>query len=172
MRLTLEGGVRNPAFVRFMERLGEETLRSLSTLDYLALECLQQGRPMAPQLQERLPALAEVGAVETIGRGKTTKYILAAALYASLGGKGTYTRKRGLDHGTNKALLLQHLKDQGEAGAPLSEFRQVLPSLPMKAVQKLLEELRNEGVINVLGQRRWARWYLSDAAVFKPTGNT
>jgi len=77
-----------------------------------------------------------------------------------------------LDHGTNKALLLQHLKDQGEAGAPLSEFRQVLPSLPMKAVQKLLDELRNEGTINVLGQRRWARWYLSDAAVFKPMGNT
>ena len=47
-------------------------------------------------------------------------------------------------------------------------------SLWMQHVGKahLLEELRNEGVINVLGQRRWARWYLSDAAVFKPTGNT
>ena len=36
-------------------------------------------------------------------------------------------------------------KTKVKAGAPLSEFRQVLPSLPMKAVQKLLEELRNEG---------------------------
>jgi len=77
-----------------------------------------------------------------------------------------------LDHDTNKALLVKHLKDQGEAGAPLSEFRQVLPSLPMKSVQKLLDELRTEGVINVLGQRRWARWYLADAAVFDPKGNT
>ena len=62
VRLTLEGGVRNPAFVRFMERLGEDTLRNFSTLDYLALECLQQERPLVPALQERLPALAEVGA--------------------------------------------------------------------------------------------------------------
>ncbi|GKT02402.1 putative DNA binding domain-containing protein [Acidovorax sp. SUPP3434] len=171
VRLTLEGGVRNPAFVRFMERLGEETLRGFSTLDYLALERLEQGRSLTPEIQERLPALAEVGAVEMMGRGKTAKYMLAAALYATLGNKGTYTRKRGLDHGTNKALLLQHLKDQGEAGAPLSEFRQVLPSLPMKAVQKLLDELRNEGLIGVVGQRRWARWYLADTSVFKPTGD-
>lgn len=83
----------------------------------------------------------------------------------------TYTRKRGLDHETNKALLLQHLKSQGEAGAPLSEFRQVLPALPMKAVQKLLDELRNDGSIRLLGQRRWARWYLADAAVFTSGAN-
>ena len=30
VRLTLEGGVRNPAFVRFMERLGDDTLRSFA----------------------------------------------------------------------------------------------------------------------------------------------
>lgn len=161
VRLTLEGGVRNPAFVRFMERLGEDALRSFSTLDYLALECLQQERPLAPALRERLPALVEVGAVEMLGRGRTARYILAAALYAALGAKGTYTRKRGLDHDTNKALLLKHLKDQGEAGAPLSEFRQVLPALPVKLVQRLLEELRDEGAIHVVGQRRWARWYLA-----------
>ena len=166
VRLTLEGGVRNPAFVRFMERLGEETLRSFSTLDYLALDCLQQERPLASALQERLPALAVVGAVEVLGRGKSARYILAAALYAALGARGTYTRKRGLDHGTNKALLLKHLRDQGHAGAPLNEFLQVLPALPIKSVQHLLNELRNEGCIRVLGQRRWARWHLADSKVF------
>lgn len=168
VRLTLEGGVRNPAFVRFMERLGEDTLRGFSTLDYLALERLEQGRPLVPELEERLPALIEAGAVEVMGRGKSAKYTLTAALYATLGSKGTYTRKRGLDHDTNKALLLQHLKNQGELGAPLSEFRQVLPSLSMKAVQRLLNELRGEGLIGVVGQRRWARWYLAAMAALNP----
>ncbi len=167
VRLTLEGGVRNPAFVRFMERLGEDTLRNFSTLDYLALECLQQGRPLVPALQERLPALAEVGALEVIGRGKNAKYMLAAALYAAIGAKGTYTRKRGLDHSTNKALLLKHLKDQGGAGAPLRDLVQVLPSISEKAVQKLLDELRNEGTVHVVGQRRWALWHLSNASIAK-----
>lgn len=161
VRLTLEGGVRNLYFVRFMERLGEDTLRTFSTADYLALECLQQERPLTPALQERLPALVEIGAVEVLGRGRSARYMLTAALYAALGARGTYTRKRGLDHDTNKALLVKHLKEQGDAGAPLNEFRQVLPALPTKSVQKLLEELRSEGQIQLVGQRRWARWYLA-----------
>jgi ATP-dependent DNA helicase RecG len=169
VRLTLEGGVRNPAFVRFMERLGNDRLSGFSTLDYLALERLEQGRPLSPDLQDRLPALAEVGAVEVIGRGKSAKYILAAALYASLGSKGVYTRKRGLDHDTNKALLLKHLRDQGGEGAPLNELRQVLPSLTERGVQLLLDELRSEGLIRVHGLRRWARWHLSDSSGFKPS---
>jgi ATP-dependent DNA helicase RecG len=57
VRLTLEGGVRNPAFVRFMEHLGEEKLSSFSTLDYLALECLQQEKPLSAPLRERLAGL-------------------------------------------------------------------------------------------------------------------
>jgi ATP-dependent DNA helicase RecG len=169
VRLTLEGGVRNPAFVRFMERLGNDRLSGFSTLDYLALERLEQGRPLTPDLQDRLPALAEVGAVEMIGRGKSAKYMLAAALYASLGSKGVYTRKRGLDHHTNKALLLKHLRDQSGEGAPLSELRQVLPSLPERTVQLLLDELRSEGLIRVHGQRRWARWHLADNDPFNPS---
>jgi ATP-dependent DNA helicase RecG len=159
--------VRNPAFVRFMERLDESTRSGFSTLDYLALECLQQERVPAQELQERLPALAAKGIVESIGRGRNARYVLAKALYDALGSKGSYTRQKGLDHATNKALLLQHLKTQGEAGAPLGEFRQVLPALPAKAVQKLLDELRGEGVIGVVGQRRWARWHLADAQALK-----
>lgn len=169
VRLTMEGGVRNPAFVRFMERLGNDRLSGFSTLDYLALERLEQGRPLSLDLQDRLPRLTEVGAVEVIGQGKNAKYILAAALYASLGSKGVYTRKRGLDHDTNKALLLKHLRDQNGEGAPLSELRQVLPSLPERGVQLLLDELRSEGLIRVHGQRRWARWHLTDSSVLKPS---
>ncbi len=159
VRLTLEGGVRNPAFVRFMERLGEDTLRSFSTLDYLALERLEQGRPLAPELQERLTNLVAAGAVESIGRGRGTRYILSEALYASLGAKGTYTRQRGLDRETNKALLLTHLIKQGEQGAPIAELQQVLPALSASSVRSLLLELRAENKLALRGERRWSRWY-------------
>ncbi|CAN7150406.1 ATP-binding protein [Acidovorax sp. Leaf78] len=160
VRLTLEGGVRNPAFVRFMERLGEETLRTFSTLDYLALERLHQEKELSTSLKERLPSLVAAGAVESIGRGKNTRYILSEALYASLGSKGTHTRQRGLDRETNKALLIKHLSKQEGQGAPLAELRQVLPSLPESAVRELLRELRTEGNLMLLGERRWARWHL------------
>ena len=159
VRLTLEGGVRNPAFVRFMERLGEETLRSFSTLDYLALECLEQGKPLSPALKERLPGLIAVGAVESMGRGRGTRYMLSEALCASLGAKGTYTRQRGLDRDTNKALLLKHVMKQGEQGAPVSELQQVLPTHSPSALRSLLLELRAENKLALKGERRWARWY-------------
>ncbi|NMM76986.1 ATP-binding protein [Acidovorax sp. SRB_24] len=158
VRLTLEGGVRNPAFVRFMERLGEETLRSFSTLDYLALECLEQGKTPSPALKERLPGLMAAGAVESMGRGRGTRYMLSEALYASLGAKGTYTRQRGLDRDTNKALLLKHVMKQGEQGAPMSELQQVLPTLSASVLRGLLLELRAENKLALKGERRWARW--------------
>ncbi len=161
VRLTLEGGVRNPAFVRFMERLGEETLRGFSTIDYLALERLHQEKELAPSLKERLPGLVAAGAVESIGRGKNTRYILSEALYATLGAKGTHTRQRGLDRETNKALLIKHLSKQEGQGAPLAELRQVLPSLPESAVRDLLREMRTEGQLTLIGERRWARWHLA-----------
>ena len=167
VRLTLEGGVRNPAFVRFMERLGEGTLRSFSTLDYLALECLEQGKTLPAALKERLPGLVAAGAAEAIGRGKGTRYILSEALYASLGAKGTYTHQRGLDRETNKTLLLTHLTKQGEQGAPLAELRQVLPTLPESTVRDLLRELRDEGKLMLRGQRRWARWFSVMSDSFK-----
>lgn len=165
--LTLEGGVRNPAFVRFMERLGEETLRSFSTLDYLALERLEQGKTLPAALKERLPGLVAAGAAEAIGRGKGTRYILSEALYAALGAKGTYTHQRGLDRETNKTLLLTHLTKQGEQGAPLAELRQVLPTLPESTVRDLLRELRDEGKLMLRGQRRWARWFSVMSDSFK-----
>lgn len=114
-----------------------------------------------------MPGLVAAGAVETLGRGKGTHYILSEALYAVLGAKGTHTRRKGLDHETNKALLLKHLARQGSEGAPLAELRQVLPALPASAVQALLAELRAEGRAALEGQRRWARWRMAGTEISK-----
>jgi ATP-dependent DNA helicase RecG len=163
VRLTLEGTVKSPAFVRFIERLGDETLRSFSTDDFLALDSIEREQPLTERLKTRLVGLIVAGAVESIGRGKGTRYLLSRGLYAALGAKGVYTRKRGLDHETNKALLEAHLRGQGEAGSPLSELRQVLPSESEGAIQRLLNELRSEGRVVLRGQRRWARWTMPNS---------
>lgn len=167
VRLTLDGRVSSPAFVRFLERIGEQTLRSFSTDDFLALDALHREQPLRDALKERLPGLVAVGAVEAMGRGKGVRYMLSKALYAALGAKGTHTRKKGLDHETNKALLLKHVSTQGQEGAPLSDLRQVLPALPTSAVQSLMNELRKEGVVFLEGQRRWAKWKLSGYRMVK-----
>jgi ATP-dependent DNA helicase RecG len=70
-----------------------------------------------------------------------------------------YTRKRGLDRETNKALLLKHIEDNARTGATLEELRQVLPALSAASVQWLVRQLKSEGKIQVQGKTRSARWF-------------
>lgn len=159
VRLTLHGTVTSPAFVRFMERLGQERLRSFSTYDFLVLDCLRREMLLPEHLKTYLPGLIAAGAVESIGSGRGTRYILARALYAALGSKGVYTRRKGLDRGANKALLLRHIQDNAATGAQMEEFRQVLPALGRSQIQVLLRELRNEKAIHRVGRTKSARWF-------------
>lgn len=160
VRLCLNGVVSDPAFVRFMERLGDEALRSFSTHDFLVLDCLHREQPLPEALRARLPRLLEMGAVESHGgRGKGARYMLARRLYEALGATGVYTRKKGLDRDTNKALLLQHIRRNAAHGARMAEFKQVLPSLGRGQIQALVQELANEGQVRLSGRTKAARWY-------------
>jgi ATP-dependent DNA helicase RecG len=70
-----------------------------------------------------------------------------------------YTRKKGLDRDTNKALLLRHIERNKKVGARMEEFRQVLPALARSEIQVLLRELAAEQAIHKQGVTRAARWY-------------
>lgn len=168
VRLTLEGTVQDAAFVRFLERVGEERLRSFSTHDFLVLDALRRDQPLTPSQQAQLPALIEAGVVESHGRGRGMRTLLSRGLYAALGKKGDYTRRRGLDHNTNKALLYQHIRDNNADGSPLVDLKQVLPALSTKQIQTLLKQLRDDGRVRVVNTRRWARWHLAPAKTLKP----
>ena len=161
VRLTLSGTVQDSAFIRFLEQLGEDRLRAFSTHDFLALDALRRDQSLAENLRTRLPGLIEIGAVEVIGRGHGVRYLLSRGLYSALGGKGIYTRKRGLDHETNKELLVKHIRENDADGSPLRDLKQVLPALSAKQVQWLLHHLHDEGRIRLVGQRRWSRWHLA-----------
>lgn len=162
VRLTLRGSVTNPAFLRFIERVGEDTLAGFDTRDLLVLDRLQREEPVPDDLRSRLPRLVQAGVVESIGRGRGTRYLLSRRFYAALGRRGMYTRRRGLDREHNKALLLRHLHDQAGAGSPMAELQQVLPGQSRAQLKRLLDELRGEGLVRLEGQRRWARWFAED----------
>ena len=101
-----------------------------------------------------------MGAVESNGgRGKGAHYMLARRLYEAMGAKGVYTRKKGLDRGTNKALLLQHIQNNAAQGSKMMEFIQVLPALPRSQIQVLLRELAGEQAAHIIGIKNGARWF-------------
>jgi len=166
--VVIRGEIESPAFVRYLERLGQEQLASFTAHDLLVLDSLRRDEPVADSLRPRLPRLVDMGAVERIGSGRGVRYLLSRSLYAEIGERGTHTRRRGLDRETNKELILRHLRDAGEKGAPMSELVQVLPQLSRRSVGTLLEELRGEGRARLDGARRTARWF-PDTAFSKKT---
>jgi ATP-dependent DNA helicase RecG len=165
VRLALKGQIGNPAFLRFLEKLGEETLASFSTYDFLALDHIHRDLPLDEALKSRLPLLIDVGAIERSGKGK---YFLSQRLYESIGAKGVYTRKRGLDRNTNKALLLKHIERNNAKGSKMEEFLQVLPSLKRSEIQSLLRSMIKEDAVHKTGKTRGASWFIGPATD-KPT---
>lgn len=161
--LTLHGVLQNPQFVRFIEQLGQEVVRSFSTDDFLALNGVYLEQALSDRQKARMPGLVAAGAVESLGRGRGVQYFLSKRFHAALGQMGTYTRRRGLDRATKKALVEQHLKEQEPDGAGLAELKQVIPAESESGVQSLLNELRQEGRVELRGRRRWARWFIRPA---------
>jgi ATP-dependent DNA helicase RecG len=94
-------------------------------------------------------------------RSARNKYILSRQFHAFLGKRGVYTRKRGLDKETNKALLLKHIQGCGQEGCKFEELAQVLPSLSRYQIHSLLKELKGGKKIRVEGRTRAGRWFVA-----------
>jgi ATP-dependent DNA helicase RecG len=159
VRLTLQGQVQDPSFIRFLERVDNETQVGLHLEDYLVLDCIRREQPIHPALRPRLPILRGLSVIEATGRGKGTRYILSRRYYEFAGRRGTYTKSRGLDWETNKELLSKHITDYAAEGSRLRDCMDVLPSLSRNQVQGLLRELKVAGRAHTVGRTRGARWY-------------
>ena len=154
--LTLQGTIQDPAFLRFLEKIGNETQRSFYVDDFLVLDCLRTGKTVADRLKHRLPKLLESGVIERIGKGRGIRYILSKRFYEFSDRKGAYTRTIGLDRETNKELLLKHLAHYRRGS--LNEFHQVLPNLSRHQIYSLLKSLKNEKRIIFKGSKRGGHW--------------
>jgi len=160
--LTLRGEIQDPAFLRFLEKVGEERLRTFGTNDFLVLDLVHREKPIPAEFQLALHQMADQGIIEIMGRGRGTRYMLARQFYRLAGKKGVYTRKRGLDRATNKALILKHVQDNRNDGTRFDELRQVLPSLSRNQIQTLIKELKVEGSVRKEGKTFGAKWYPLD----------
>ena len=115
---------------------------------------------MKDELKPRLSYLVEAGALELMGRGRGVRYVLARRFYAITGRKGVYTRTRGLDRETNKALLVKHISDNNREGSQFRDLRQVLPSLSIGQLKALLKELKEENRIYSKGKTKAGLWHI------------
>ncbi len=157
--VTLNGLIIDKAMLSVINRIGEATMESMSTDDFLVIDMLYHERPLTKKTQSRLNRLIEMGVVEHIGR---KKYVLARSLYAATGKSGVHTRHVGLDRNTNKELLLKHIRQNNEDGTPFKELQQVLPGLDRNQIRVLMRELRKSGKVFCKGTTSSARWYTNE----------
>jgi ATP-dependent DNA helicase RecG len=155
VRLTLNGLILDERLLSFLKKIGNERQELLSTDDFLVIDALFHEKKLNDILRMRVKRLVEMGIIEHIGRGK---YVLARGLYEATGKSGVYTRRVGLDHEMNKELILKHIRECGEKGAPLKELQQVLPSHSKNQIKVLIRELKQSGRIYIIGKTSSAKW--------------
>ncbi|GIX27874.1 MAG: ATP-dependent DNA helicase RecG [Burkholderiales bacterium] len=168
--VTLYGQIQDPEFLRFLEELGRERLAAFGTEDFLVLDLIHREQPVPDFLKPRIELLLEQSVIERIGRGRGVRYLLSRRFYRFVGKPGVYTRRRGLDRATNKALLLQHLQNAFPKGCAMAEIEQVVPNLSRAMIKRLLDELRREGKARLEGTRRWARWFAAEPSTSRRHG--
>ena len=159
--LVLDGQLRNPEFVKYLDRLAGEHSMSLTLEDFLVLDWVRAGETVPENLKTSFAKLMDCGVIEKIGRGRGVRHILSCALYEHVGEAGAYTRRRGLDEGHSQQLVLQHIRDCGSRGATMAEFVQVLPNKTRPQISAMLKRLKASGHIRVEGKTRGARWHLA-----------
>ncbi|MCF7707717.1 MAG: putative DNA binding domain-containing protein [Verrucomicrobia bacterium] len=154
--LTLDGHVQDVEILKMMEEIGQETLATFSTHDFLIVNMIQREKHVPEDFRDRLPRLLDLGILERAGRGR---YILGKRYYHKTKRKGTYTRQKGLARETKKELLMKHIRDNKATGSKLSELCEVLPGESRSQVQVYLRELRGEGKIRLQGVTSAGRWF-------------
>jgi len=157
--LTLHGEIQDPEFLRFLEEVGGERTALFGTDDFLVVDLVNREQPVPEYLKSKVESLLEQGVIERLGHGRGVRLLLSRRFHRHLGKAGVYTRKRGLDRDTNKALLAKHIQDNEATGSRMEELRQVLPSCSRSQIQVLLRELVKKDTVHVHGATRAARWY-------------
>jgi ATP-dependent DNA helicase RecG len=154
--LTLDGAIRDDNFLKFLERVGQDTLDTLDPHDFLILGLIVSAKRLPAELQPHLPRLLQLGILERIARGKL---VLSHRLYPAVGKAAAQARTRDQAREQNKALLLQNLESNRSAGSVMEDLIASFPMLSRSTIKRLLHELRTTGQIHSKGTKRNTRWF-------------
>jgi ATP-dependent DNA helicase RecG len=156
VHLTLNGQVRDGGLLSVLEKIQERLQADIDLPDLRIVDAVYYNEAVPAELASRVGRLVEQGIVERAARGRL---VLARNLYAALGKRGVYTRRKGLAHEREKALLLQHIVENDAEGSPMRDLMEAMPALDRFAINSLLDELRSDGKVHTRGMRRAARWF-------------
>lgn len=100
------------------------------------------------------------GYLERGGTGQGTYWMLVGDLYRQLSAPGSPERDRRIEWETAKTRVVSVLKQRamrGEPGLSNAEIR-TITRLDRGQVKRLMGQLRDEGQVSSVGQKRGATW--------------
>ena len=104
-----------------------------------------------------LEGLVEAGLAQAHGNARGRSYTLAAGVYQADGDKAAYTRQVGFSALQHEQLVLNYVQQHGRiTRAEVVE----LCRLSVDQAAKLLKKLKENGLIQQHGERRWASYTL------------
>jgi ATP-dependent DNA helicase RecG len=155
--LTLAGDIQDTTFLQFLEKVGQERLKSFSIEEFLVLDLVHREEPIPQKWQSQAKNLIEAGVLEKYSRGRGVRYLFSRKYCNFIGKSAVYSRKIE-DRNVNKELLLKHIQSAAH-GSRFQDLAQVLPMLTRRQIQKLLDELRSGSLIDKKGITRGVLWY-------------
>ena len=109
VRLYIPAQVKDKNFILYLERITNEYQASLSFEEIYELEKIREYQKTAkPEFKNKF---LQLGIIESVGKGRGTKYILSQRYYETIGQSGKHTRLKGLSRDQIKALILNHIKE-------------------------------------------------------------
>ncbi len=158
--LTLHGQIQDPQFLRFLERLGAETVNSFTTEELLALHQINSGYAVDDELQPQAAKLLRQDLILKVGSGKQSRFVIAPQFYDYANKRLSESFKQAIERAEQKVTLLKRIVENEITGTKLAELMELLPaSLTRRQVQGLLQELKDEKQIHSEGLNRAARWF-------------
>lgn len=158
--LTLHGQIQDPQFLRFLERLGAETVNSFTTEELLALHQINSGYAVDDELQPQAAKLLRQDLILKVGSGRQSRFVIAPQFYDYADKRLSESFKQAIERAQQKVTLLKRIVENEITGTQLAELMELLPSsLSRRQVQGLLQELKDEKQIHSEGLNRAARWY-------------
>ena len=157
--LTLPGDIQDPLFLRFLEKVGPERIKSFVIEDFLILDLVHREESIPQKWQSNVKNLMEAGILEKYSHGRGVRYLFSREFYSSFGRTVGSNYQRGLHRDTNKEMLLKYIRDSALQGIRFQRLTQLLPMLTRRQIQKLLDELKLENLVRKEGKTRAALWY-------------
>jgi len=148
--LKIDGTIQDIEFAKYVLLVASRKKKVLNDKELIILHKIKNNQKIdSGQITENLLNL------NLIERIKPGKYILSKEYYQDIGKKGEYTRRKGLDKETNKHLITKHLQNYQKGY--MGDFIDVLKNISKPTINKYLNELKEEGKIELIGNPRIVR---------------